>query len=237
MEQQTQNISRYMDCQLAAAGKGAHAQQAGERPFVTIAREVGAGGTSVANALANLLNASSNQQACPWTVFDKKMVNVVLEEHNLPQQLAEFMPEKRVSEIRDMIEEMAGLHPAQWTLVKKTAETIMHLGEMGNSILVGRGGNIITRKLPYGVHIRLIGSKEKRLIHTQEYYKLSAEDAAKFMTEEDKGRKAFVKDHFGFDVDDATLYDLVINTDRITYQDAAQLIKDLIEKRIKNRTK
>lgn len=224
MDQTVNNINRYVDCHLGIAGQGKGEGQFCKHPFVTIAREVGAGGTSVAKLVAEKLNNGVNHEGCPWTVFDKSMVAAALEDQDLPKKFAEFMPEKKVSEIKDMIEELAGLHPAQWTLVKKTAEAILHLAQVGNCVLVGRGSNVITKKLPSGVHIRLIGSKKMRLLHTQDFYGLSAEKATKFMDTEDKGRRAFVKEYFGKDINDPTLYDLVINTDNVSYEETANII-------------
>jgi hypothetical protein len=42
------------------------------------------------------------------------------------------MPEDRVSDLTDLIDEMFGLHPPFWTLVNQTAETILRLAEQGN---------------------------------------------------------------------------------------------------------
>ena len=48
------------------------------------------------------------------------------------------------------------MHPSQYTLVQKTGETILHLAQLGYVIIVGRASNIITAKMPGGVHIRLV---------------------------------------------------------------------------------
>ena len=73
----------------------------------------------------------------------------VLEDHSLPNRLARFMPEDRISEISDTMDELFGLHPPSWTLVRQTADTILHLAELGNVIVIGRGAAVITRKLDY----------------------------------------------------------------------------------------
>ena len=70
----------------------------------------------------------------------------VLQEHNLPERVAKFMPEDRTSEIADTMEELFGLHPPSWLLVRKVTETILHLAELGNVILIGRGAAVVTAK-------------------------------------------------------------------------------------------
>ena len=112
------------------------------QPTITISRLTGAGGHAIAAKLATLLRERAPGLR-PWMVFDQNLVEKVLEEHNLPKELACFMPEDRRSELNDIVEELLGLHPPSWTLIRQTTETILHLAELGNAILVGRAGNVI----------------------------------------------------------------------------------------------
>lgn len=196
-------------------------------PFVTISRQAGAGGITVGEKLMVYLRKHDKEAPCPWTLFDRNLIAQVLAEHNLPQQFAKFMPEDKTSEIQDMMEELYGLHPSQWALIHKTSDTILHLAQLGNVILVGRGANVITRKfLSCGFHARLIGSSEIRIRHLQDYYHLKRDEAADFLKKEDEGRKRYLKQNFDKDINDPLLYDIVINTDHISYDDAAQMIGD-----------
>lgn len=193
-------------------------------PFITLSRECGAGGTSVARKLEELLNAEKASAAFAWHVFDKDLAKAVLEEHHLPKEMADYMEENKVSEIKDMIEEMAGLHPPHFTLVRQTAETIAHLARFGHAVIVGRGANIVTRKLAGGLHVRLVGSLDKRTKHVEEFFKISTADAVKKIQHDDKAREDYLKQNFGKDVKDPGQYDLVINTDGISYEAAARII-------------
>lgn len=193
-------------------------------PFITLSRQCGAGGTSVARKLEELLNLEKGSAVCPWHVFDKDLAKVVLEEHHLPREMADYMEENKVSEIKDMIEEMAGMHPPHFTLVRQTSETIAHLARFGHAVIVGRGGNIVTRKLAGGLHVRLIGSQEKRIKHVENFFKLSTAEAAKKVQGDDKARQDYLKQNFGRDVNEPGQYDLVINTDGISYEAAAKII-------------
>jgi hypothetical protein len=157
-------------------------------------------------------------------VFDRNLVEKVLEDHNLPARLAKFMPEDRVSEITDTMDELFGLHPPSWVLVRKTSETILHLAELGHVILIGRGSNIITAKLPHVFHVRLVGSLETRVKHLQQLNKLSLKQAQQLANREDLARRRYVKQFFGKDIDDPLLYHLVINTDLISVDDASRMI-------------
>src|ERR1039457_4252582 len=184
----------FINAQLQTAVKGAAAAAAGvSRRAVTISRQTGSGAYSVAEKLAAFLQARSPKDAGPWTVFDRNLVEKVLEDHNLPQRLAQFMPEDRISEIADAMDELFGLHPPSWTLVRQTSDTILRLAELGNVILIGRGANVLTRRLDYAFHVRLVGSVEKRVKYIQEVAHLSKEDGLARIRREDRGRERYLK--------------------------------------------
>ena len=84
---------------------------AAHRPVITISRQAGSGAHVVAEALVAGLQAGDPQASPPWTMFDRDLVERVLKDHKLPERLAEFMPEDRVSGIADTIDEILGVHP------------------------------------------------------------------------------------------------------------------------------
>ena len=216
----------FINCQLRPAGMGAvgHPPEEGKLA-VTLSRQTGSGALIVAEKLAEYLQARVPGGRV-WTVFDRNLVQRVLEDHNLPRQLAQFMPEDRISAIEDMLEESLGLHPSASTLVHETSETILKLAEVGNVIIVGRGAGVITSRLPHVFHVRLCGSVEKRVERVQFYMKLDKKAALQFVETEDRGRRRYLKKHFGADIENPLLYHLTVNTDRINLSDVASLIGD-----------
>jgi cytidylate kinase len=214
----------FINCQLGSQGKVSLVESA-IKPAVTISRMTGSGGRTVASKLAECLQAQVPGHA-PWTVFDRQLVEKVLEDHHLSKRIAEYMPENHRSMLTDMFEELFGLHPSDWTLVHQTVETILHLAQMGNVILVGRGAAVVTSKLDNVFHVRLVGSIEKRTERVQKVYGYDRKTAIAFIHREDKGRKRFLKEHFKEDPENPLLYHLGINTDRIPYDETAELIGD-----------
>lgn len=194
------------------------------RRAITISRQSGSGGHSIAQKLVTLLRAQEPAAECAWTVFDRELVAKVLEDHHLPNRLARFMPEDRISEIADTMDELFGLHPPSWTLVHKMADTILRLAELGKVIIIGRGANIITQKRDYVFHVRLVGSLECRVLYMEKLKQLSHHQALELVCREDLGRKRFLKKYFKKDIEDPLLYHMVLNTDMISHEEAAQLI-------------
>jgi len=108
------------------------------------------------------------------------------------------------------------------------SETILHLATLGYVILVGRGANIVTRKLSDGIHVRLVGSFEKRVAHMKEYLNLPEKQAREYVSKEDHDRQAYIKRYFQKDINDVSLYDLIINTDTVPIQEAVVIIGDMV---------
>jgi hypothetical protein len=195
-------------------------------PAVTVSQQTGAGAHEIALRLAALLQAREPKGSAPWTVFDRQLVEKVLEEHHLPTRLANLMPEDRRSYLDDVLDEIIGLRPPSWELVPMVIKSILHLADAGHVILVGRGAGFVTAKMPNVFHVRLIASLPRRIERVQQLETLSPKEAAKFIAKSDRGRGRYVKAYFHNRVDDDLQYHLVLNTDRIPPPDAAEVIAE-----------
>lgn len=198
------------------------------QPTVTLSRQTGCGVMAVAMELAGYLEACDPGSPHHWTVFDKNLVAKVLEDHKLPKEVAKFMPEDSVSTIQDAVEELLGLHPPSKTLLHQTGETIRHLAEVGNVILIGRAANIITRDMGNVFHVRLVAPLEQRVEQIMARNQLDHKAALEHIRKGDLGRKRYVKDHYRVDIDDSLQYDLVINTARLPHREVAHLIGEAV---------
>ncbi|MFA5263951.1 MAG: cytidylate kinase-like family protein [Opitutaceae bacterium] len=201
-------------------------------PFVTISRESGSGGTSLASMLARHLNSEASKEA-QWTIFDANLIATVLKTHHLQPQLARFLPEDRLPEFESAIGEMVGLHPNLWDLVKKTNETISQLAQKGHVILVGRGASFVTADLDNGLHVRTVAPAAQRAHFVAHRYDMTEELALAYNERCDAASRRYVKSNFNADITDPSNYDLVINTGRISLGDAANLIANLVNARSK----
>ncbi len=210
-----------------AEGSKAHTES-GVRRAVTISRQTGCGAFVVAEKLAHYLEEHLPKATPPWTVFDRNLMDKVLEDHDLPTYLARFLPEDRVSQIEDFLDEIFEVHPPSRTIIHQTAETMLRLAALGNVILIGRGGNVITARLPDVLHVRLVAPFEKRVEHAHKYYNMTKAEAHKFCLTEDQGRARYLKKHFNADINDPLLYHMIINTGQMNYDAAAKLIGEAV---------
>jgi Cytidylate kinase-like family len=203
-------------------------ETAGHKRAVTISRQSGCDAHLIAETLVRLLQSQAPPQAPPWAVFDRNLVEKALADHHLPARLARFMPEDRVRELDDVVDDLLGLHPPSWTLVQLTCETISRLVELGNVIVVGRGANVIAADVPHALHVRLIGSLERRIDRKCQLEHIDRKEAANLVRLEDLGRERYFKKHFNRSINDPSLYHLVINTDCIEPEAVVRLIADLV---------
>lgn len=194
---------------------------------VTLSRQTGCGAFVVAEKLAHYLQEHS-KSGSPWTVFDRDLIAKVLEDHNLPAYLAKFLPEDRASQLEDFLSELFDVHPPSRTIVMQTAETMLKLAAVGHVILIGRGGNVVTARLPDVFHVRLVAPLEKRIEHAHKHYDMTKEEAREFCRTEDIGRARYLKQHFNADINDPLLYHMIINTGQVGFDAAAKLTGEAI---------
>ena len=226
-ETQLEQCNSYILRQLRARKRPAAAVNVSPPgPAITISHQTGSGAHEIAEQIAKILQATGLKGSVPWTVFDRHLVEKVLDEHHLPKTLAKFMPEDRRSLIQDVMEELVGLRPPSWVMVPQIAETVLHLAAAGHVILVGRGANFITARMPDVFHVRLIASLPGRIERMRKLNHLTKAEAAALLKKEDRARGRYVKTHFHVSVDNDLLYHLVVNTDRIPCMDTARLIAD-----------
>lgn len=198
----------------------------GKRPVVTLSRETGAGGVTLGGKLARYMEFHDGDRESVWGVFDRNLVDKVLEDHSLPGKLGAYMPESPGNEFEAYIGEILGLHPSLTSLVEKTNETIRKLAKTGNAILVGRGANLVTASLKNAFHVRLVCRIEKRIERVQDFYELTYDDAVESVRRKDKERTHYVQKHFDRDITDPLSYHLVVNTGLLSDDEVVALIGD-----------
>ena len=203
-------------------------KDSGVRRAVTISRQAGCGAVVIAEKLARYLQQQAPRPGVNWTVFDRDLMDKVLADHNLPGYLAEFLPEDRISAIEDTLADIVGMRPLVRTVIQQISETMLKLAELGSVILIGRGGNIVTAKVPHALHVRLVAPMEDRIERICRADHKTPVAARKFCVEEELARTRYLKRYFNVDINDPLHYHLIINTSRVSCDHAARLIGDAL---------
>ena len=107
---------------------------------------------------------------------------------------------------------------------------MLSLAVSGHAILLGHGATVVTAKLTNVFHVRLTGSLSKRTARVQQLKKLTPEAASEFIKTEDRKRERFLKAHFHVRLDNELLYDLALNTERVSNDDAVAVISQAAQR-------
>lgn len=111
-------------------------------------------------------------------------------------------------------------------------EIIADLAARGDVVIIGRGGQMILRDRTDAVHIQLVADEPVRVERVKEWESLNDEAALKRLRSFNRSRAAFHKKFWKVDVWDPRLYDVVINTTHLSYDDAADIALQVVQARL-----
>ncbi len=114
---------------------------------------------------------------------------------------------------------------------EKTRELVEQIYEAGNAIILGWGGQCILKDKPHTLHVRL---KKDPALKTQELvekYEYSQKAAEKKVKQAEADLKAYLKEYFHQDWNDARLYDLVIDMGKTSVDQAVEIICEHLKHR------
>jgi cytidylate kinase len=199
----------------------------GANPFITISRQVGAEGEAIALRTSQILSAM-NRGAHPWIVVDKDIAERVIEDHHLPKRISSFFTDEQSLSIEEHLEGILGISVPSATMIEKLTQTVIQLAQIGHVIFVGRAAHVITAKFPCAVHVRIMGSFHQRVERVALARGCTVDEAAAEVRRIDHQRHHYVTTQFHSDNDAMENYDMIFNTDRISVEECALLISQLV---------
>ena len=107
---------------------------------------------------------------------------------------------------------------------------IKELAVSQSIVIRGRGSQFILKDFPGVFHVLVVAPVEVRVKRVMESLKLNEEDARNEIARFDDGSREFVKRYFKANIADPINYDMVINTNHLSIEDAASIIVDTVHK-------
>lgn len=104
-----------------------------------------------------------------------------------------------------------------------TSVVLEHAAQ-GQAMIVGRGGQMILRQRPGVLHVQVIAKFETRVYNIMQREGVKWREAAHRVRLADEQRMGYMRRFYNVDWLDSSLYDMVINTDQIPSDAAAQMI-------------
>ncbi|MBI5629891.1 MAG: cytidylate kinase-like family protein [Elusimicrobia bacterium] len=203
-------LGSYLEAE-AAALKGRGEPGRPRRAFITISRQSGAGGRSLAEALLAEMEKDARPMFHGWHIFDNELCEAVASDPKLSVIAESLIDERFRGWVEDYLaQSLAGLS-SQLAVFRKIFKTIRGLVAGGNVVIVGRAGACVTRDIPGGTHVRLAAPMELRLSALMRRYGLEKAEAERKMESLEASRSRLVKTYFARDINDPLLYHAVFN--------------------------
>jgi cytidylate kinase len=185
-------------------------------PFsIAISREAGTPGTAVAAETGRRLG---------WPVYDREILDKIAQQLKRPAHHLAAVDERPVSWLEDSLSLLLAEYPVSAdTYLKYLLATVRGLGAVGRCVINGRAASFI---LPPAttVCVRLVADLKDRVRNAAGRPGVGPAEAEAWVEKTDRERLGFVKRYFGKDAADPHQYDLVLNTSRLTVQEAAGLV-------------
>jgi cytidylate kinase len=101
---------------------------------------------------------------------------------------------------------------------------IKELGQSRPAVICGRGSQFILKDHPGALHVLVVAPLETRTKRIMQSMEVDEESAEKEIAHSDGSRREFIKRYFHAEMEDPVLYDIVINTEHLSFNDAASMI-------------
>ncbi len=206
---------------------------------ITISRQFGAGGSSVAGLLAERLHLDIVDQSLiaevarraaldpedvaaederPTTLLDRLALSFSPLAAGLGMAWEPPYPDPSVDPRREVLE--------------LTRDVVREAARSGNVVIVGRGGAHILHDDPDAYHVFLHADQAFRQRVVMEREQIEQPAAARRVHEMDANRAAYIRQVYGRDWLDVRLYDLVVDTGRVGFAAATDLVELGLAKRV-----
>jgi cytidylate kinase len=180
---------------------------------ITVSRQQGSQGVEIAQAVASRFN---------YQYVDKEKIGIALADCGLPQGEFEKLDEKRPP------------FWDSWTIDRNKffhhLQTVIYgFAQKNNVVIVGRGGQILLKDLPGVLHIRVIAPFDVRMRRVMEEHGVKEKQAFRLLQRSDEDSAGFIRSFFKLDWEDPSLYDLVINTQKLSVDTAIMMILEALQ--------
>lgn len=206
-----------------------------EKFVITISRELGSGGHTIAQKLAEKMGVR---------LYDKELIKQLSERFNLNQTSIERLKAQKKNWMSDFVRLVfPAPAPTSFTAAEPIhtkheydpevttddiflaeTEILRGLAEEGSCVIAGRSGFFALKDCPNKVDIFITASRENRIARVMRKQNLSREMAEEDIDRVDKARENYIKRYAGVSRYDARNYNLTINVDGMTEDQAVDVI-------------
>ena len=201
---------------------------------VTISRELGSGGRTVGRKLAEKLGVRYS---------DKELIHALMRKFNLTASGIEKLKGEKKNWLADFISMVAPIPKVEMLfdldpryvqeyrpdltpddIFKAESQILREIDGHGPCVIAGRSGFFVLEERPNKIDVFITASLEHRIARVMRKQEVSREEAERIIKKVDKTRDNYVKRYTGRSRYDVHNYDLVINMDGLSEDDAVDVI-------------
>lgn len=181
--------------------------------IITISHQMGAGGPEIGAALSQRLS---------YRYVDQELISEAARRYGLLEEKLAHLDESKPS-----LFERFDTETRRYITVIQTA--LLEFAEDDNVVLMGRGGQWLLRGIPHVLRVRVMASFElrvKRVLRKMSERMgeaVNSRSVADMVRKDDVEKSGRMRYLYEADLDDPALYDLVVNTERLSTEAAAEL--------------
>ncbi len=179
-------------------------------PIVTISRQVGSLGDEIASMVAQRLG---------YPLIGREAFRK-LAENGDPEFKKAFSLWEEPVEFASL-EQVFFQNPAYTALFESIT---YELASTGNSVIVGRGAQVVLRETPGVFKARIVAPLDTRVKRVMSQKGVTLEEASDFVSRYDHQRRTLVQAVYRKDLTDWYLYDLILNTAAFDPQGGAEIL-------------
>lgn len=194
---------------------------------ITIARQYGSGGRTIGQMLADKLGVE---------FYDKDIIRMVSEESGVSEGLFSRVDEHFSAKAplfrKNSVYTGEVLSPndkdftSDENLFALQAKFIEELARKESCVVIGRCSNYVLRNQPNVLSVFIHAPHDFRMEKSLEKIGGGEKEVEKFLQKDDKRKQEFCKRFTGWDWQDATRYDLCLNSEKLGYEECVNVIAE-----------
>lgn len=218
-EQQVQRWSVGLDAIEGGSAEGAGAQLQQEiKPYIAVSQETGVGAEEVIERI---------KEKRDFDVVDRAVIEYLAERYGLSRDMLQIVDEKACHYLFEAVSIWLSQRTiSQCEYMSLLARFVLMAAHSANTIFHGRGVQFILPR-EKGLAIRMVAPLDKRIERIMIERKLNRRDAKSYAVRRDTEKRHLIHQLYRKDITDPLQYDLVINTEKITLEEAAATIMRL----------
>jgi cytidylate kinase len=182
--------------------------------FVTFSRRAGCGGSDVAALLGQRLG---------WPVFDRELLHAMAGDDAIRRRLYESMDERDLNWLEEVLRSFMSSEFPRNDYFHRLTSTVLAVARKDHAIFLGRATDLILPRAS-GLRVRVTAPIEYCAQRWATRRRIPLEHARAEIQRTEVERAQFVENHFDTEARDESRYDLTINAQGFTIEEAVEVI-------------